>query len=299
MRIVTSKKAITTSFFVDFIDIVLNVVVAVATGSIIMVAEAMQGLADLLTSGLLLVGYHRSRKPANKQYPFGFGSEIYFWTIISACIMFFITSVLSFVFGFDRFISPHEVSNKPLMFATLLVALSTNGYALYLSSKRLKSKNNISLWQSFRQSPLVEIKTTFILDLMGSLSALFGLVALVTFSYSGNFKYDGLGAMAIGLMIAVLAFLLIFELKTFIAGKSTSPDVISKIEELVLHSKNIKSVSDIRTLHQGSDKFLLNLDILVNDSLDAGEIGDVIENLKNQLKDLLPNISYIQIELDN
>ena len=70
---ISSNKAVWTSFFVDLGDIVMNVLVMLATGSVVMLAVAFEGLSDLVASGLLLIGLRNSKRRPNKQHPFGHG----------------------------------------------------------------------------------------------------------------------------------------------------------------------------------------------------------------------------------
>lgn len=297
---VTTKKILLTSFFVDLLDVLMNFVVAILTHSIVMLSEALQGFADLLTSGLLLIGYSRSKRRATVEFQFGYGKEIYFWTMLSVMAMFFVTATLSIVFGYSRIIHPETIRNTPLMFVSLAIALSTNSYACLLSIKRLrKNMNSSNIWQNFKRSALIEVKTASVLDLMGSLSALFGLIAFTIFILTGDYRYDGYGALIIGVNIACMSVLLMIELRSFIAGKSVNPQVIDTIKQIASATKGVKSISDIRTMHQGSDKFMLNLDILVNDSLTAREIGIIIDTLKVNLASKIKTLGYIQIELDN
>jgi hypothetical protein len=48
---ISSRKVVWTSFLVDLGDIALNVIVMLATGSVVMLAEAFEGLSDLVASG--------------------------------------------------------------------------------------------------------------------------------------------------------------------------------------------------------------------------------------------------------
>src|SRR3990167_9279993 len=57
---ISVKQVILTSFFVDFLDIAVNIFVALITGSVVMLAELLQGVSDLIASGLLLIGLSKS-----------------------------------------------------------------------------------------------------------------------------------------------------------------------------------------------------------------------------------------------
>ncbi len=211
---ITAKRVILTSFFVDLLDIVLNVTVALLTGSVVMVAEFFQAVADLVSSAFLWVGLKRPEK------------EVYLWTILSALIMLIVASSLSFYFGLRRFLHPEEVKNNFLAYAALFVGALSNGYAFAISVKRiLGGKSFFTLIKAFNNSPLIMTKNTFVLDLMGMSSALVGLMALVLYHVFGDVRFDGLGAMGIGVILAFLSINLILDLIALVRGKRVSREI--------------------------------------------------------------------------
>jgi hypothetical protein len=56
MSKISSKRTILTSFLVDLGYIALNVTAMIITGSVVLLAEALEGGSDLVASGLLFVG---------------------------------------------------------------------------------------------------------------------------------------------------------------------------------------------------------------------------------------------------
>ena len=53
---VSSRRVVVISFLVDVLDVVTNLVVMVLTGSAVVFAEMVQGVADAMGSALLVVG---------------------------------------------------------------------------------------------------------------------------------------------------------------------------------------------------------------------------------------------------
>lgn len=198
---ISAEKVVWTSFFVDLLDILVNFGVVIVTGSIVMLAELFQGIFDLVASGLLLIGLRRPKR------------EVHYWALMSALVMLLIASTLSFYFGYRRFLNPEEIQNIFLAYITLMVNIFTNCYAFYLSVKRIiKGKNLFNVFNEFKNSPLVMTKNTFVLDLMGVSAAVVGLIALVLYQLFGEIRFDGLGAMAIGLVLAFLSVDLILNI---------------------------------------------------------------------------------------
>ena len=292
-------RVLTTSFLVDLLDVVLNLTVALTTGSVVMISETFQGLADLTATGFLLVGYKRSRKRADKLHPFGHGKEIYFWTLISAVVMMTITASASFYVGLLRFFHPQEIVHIEFGFIVLTVALVTNGYAFFLSLRRLLEDNPIrNLLNVFLQSSAVATKNAFVLDAMGFGTACFGLVSLVLSHVFHETKFDGIGAMVIGVTTALLALMLIIGVKGFLIGKRASLEDEQKIREAVLTIPQVTEILDLRTMQLGSEKLLVNLEVHMKDNLTTNQLENLMDKVKSSVKSRVPSVQHIQVELE-
>ena len=77
MTRISAKRTIMTSFLVDGMDIAINVTMMIITGSVVLLAEALEGASDTLASGLLLIGLGISKRRPDKNHPFGFGKALF------------------------------------------------------------------------------------------------------------------------------------------------------------------------------------------------------------------------------
>lgn len=296
---VSAKKVIITSFLVDLSDILLSFIVAVLSGSVIMLTQVLEGVSDFASSGLLLWGLKKSDQKADKRHPFGYGREVYFWALISALIMFGITATLSIYFGWQRFINPHKINDLGLAFAVLVFTLGTNAYAFWLSLQRLLRKRRAKdILRIFYRSSLVETKATFILDLMGSSSSLLGIIALVIYALTGDYRFDGVGAIVIGGVLAVFSYFLILGIRDMLIGRSASPQIESQIREAALKIPEVRHVLGLKTLHIGPGKLLVNLDVHLESELKTREIERLIDDIKEVIRNEVPSVKHIQVELE-
>jgi cation diffusion facilitator family transporter len=293
------KRVLITSFIVDLLDVVLSVLVTILSGSVIMLSQALEGVTDLTSSGLLIYGLSKSHKKADSAHPFGFGRELYFWTLISALIMLSVTSTLTFHFGFDRLLNPRILHDTPLAYGVLILTTFTNFYALSLSFKRLmKGKNTSQFSKVFKNSAFIETKTAFILDLMGTLASILGLIALGFYSITGNGQFDGLGAMLIGVMLAILSIFLLIGVKDFLIGRSVSLETIGIIKNATKRIDEVNSIEGLKASHLG-EEMLINIEINAENKLTTDELEKVIDKVKSEIRKDLPSATHIQVELES
>lgn len=294
-----ARDVILLSFAVDLLDVILAFVVAALSGSIVMVSQVLEGVADLISSGLLVIGLEKSARRSDKGHPFGYGREIYFWALISALVTFGISATLSFYLGWQRFMKPEQIHNLPWTFGVLILTLFTNSYAFIKSLQSLLRKRDIrKIIPIFYRSSLVETKTTFILDLMGSSASLLGLVALVVYKITGDYRYDGLGAMLIGASTAVFAYFLILGIRDLMIGRSASAEVEDKIKSATKRVKDVEDVLGLKTMHIGSGRLLVNLDVHLSNHLTTDRIEKLIDDIKKEIRKEVPSAKNIQVELE-
>ena len=82
---------------------------ALLTGSSAMMSEVIHSVVDTGNEILLLYGLRRPQLPADEEFPFGHGKEVYFWSFVVALLIFAAGAVFSIYKGISNFISPKPV----------------------------------------------------------------------------------------------------------------------------------------------------------------------------------------------
>lgn len=296
-KAISDEKVVKTSIKVDIVDVLLNSVAALITGSVTMLAEAFQGIADLISDSLTYLGMRRGKGSPTKKYPFGYGRELYLWSFLSTLTMFLLLAGLSFYFGWQRFRNPQEIEHISLAYAILAISLLTNSYSFSLSFRRILEGR--PLWQikkAFFESTFLETKITFTSDLLGALAAFSGLTALILFEITGNLWLDGLGAMVIALIMALFSIQLLKNVKDLIVGVSASEETKNLIKKSALEVEGVKEVLDLKAAVIGSNRLLVNLEIHIQSGLVTEEIEKLIDKVKANVKEKAPSVYHIQVE---
>ncbi len=298
-KTLSDTRVVATSLVVSISDVVLSFIAAMITGSTVLLSQSLQGLSDLITGGILLLGVKRSKREADTKYQFGYGREIFFWVLMAGVLMFLGTGGLSFYFGYQQITRPGEINNVLLGLGMLAFGFCTNFYALSQSIRRLRQVNHqASWWWQLRHSSIVETKATLLIDFLGTTAATLGILALGVFVITGNARFDGLGSIAIGLMMMVAAVLLIRDVRDLIVGKSVDEKLAQKIINSAESVQDIVSVLDLRTMYLGSGKLLVILEVHIQDGFDTDHIEKVVDNVKHLVKRNIPEVHHIQVEIE-
>jgi cation diffusion facilitator family transporter len=297
--LLTDSQVVGTSLVVSFSDVILNFIVAIITGSAVMLSQSLQGLSDVTTAGVLYHGVRRARRDADEIHPLGFGREIFFWSLLAAIIMFAGTGALSFYFGYQQFIDPEPINHTSLAFFMLCFGLITNLYAFEKSITRLKQHSpKKSVWVAMRDSSLIDTKITFTVDFLGSTAAFLGLVSLGLYILTNNVRFDGIGAMSVGIATMIAAILVIIDIHGFIVGQSVPVKIIQKLSKAAKSVDGVQSVLDIYAFYIGTDKLFAVVEVHVSDELTTDQIEELTDSIKKKIHQSVPTVHRVQIEIE-
>jgi len=100
---------------------------ALFSGSAAMLAEGVHSSVDIGNQLLLLYGLKRARRPADEQFPFGYGKEVYFWCFVVAIELFTVGAGVALVRGVLRLQHPEPLTHVFVNYAVLGVSVLFEG----------------------------------------------------------------------------------------------------------------------------------------------------------------------------
>lgn len=300
-KTISDLRVVATSALVSVSDVALNMTVAVITGSTVMMSQALQGFSDLVTGGILFFGVRRSKREADRKFQFGYGREVFFWVLIAGIIMFVGTGAASVFVGYEQFIRPSSIENIWVALGMLIIGFSTNYYSFRLSLQRMKQRgrrHDHGVMRHFLSSSIVETKATFIIDFLGTTSAVIGFIALFVTVLTGNERFDGVGSILIGLSMMISAFLLMRDVRDLIIGRAVDASTSNEIIAAAKSVNGVNDVLDLRTMYLGSERLLVILEVHIEDDHSTDEIERITDHIKETVSRNVPIIEHIQVEIE-
>jgi cation diffusion facilitator family transporter len=148
-----STRAVVAAMIANGVIAVAKFGASAITGSSAMLSEGIHSVADTGNQALLLFGNWRSHRPADRKHPFGYGPELYFWSLIVAMILFGLGGGFSMYEGIAHLKHPEAPQNPGLSYAVLALAFVVEATALRVALRQLGGKGSgKSLWRRVRDS---------------------------------------------------------------------------------------------------------------------------------------------------
>jgi cation diffusion facilitator family transporter len=276
---------------------VVKFIAASITGSSAMISEGIHSLIDSANTLLLLFGLKRSNRAPDPQHPFGYGKELYFWTLVVATSLFAIGGGMSIYEGIEHMRHPEPLTDPTWNYVVLAFALVFSTFSFVVAYREFKKSNEgKSVWLAIRESK--DPGTFAILfedtaDILGMVVAFLG----VYFGHALDNPYiDGAASIVIGLILCVTSFMLAYETKGLLIGESADPAVLQKITALTLSDVAVEYVKPPLTMHIGANNILLALGISFRKDLTAEQVAEAIDRIEGSIRRAYPDVQRIYIE---
>ena len=285
--------------------IVANLVIAAAkffgaamSGSSAMLSEGIHSVIDTLNGTLILFGRARSKRRADAEHAFGYGKELYFWTLIVAVLVFALGGGMSIYEGLLHLRHPHPLSDPFWSYVALGVALISESCSLAIAYAQFKKERlSNDLWSAIRRSKDPALFTVLFEDsaaVAGVIVAALGVFLSHTFE---NPAIDAYASIAIGLVLGTTALLLARESRGLLVGEAVAPQTLGKIRQVAAGFPGVRRVADVLTMYLGAENVLVLMELEFEPNLPAGEIVDISRQIEETLIEKFDRIKRVSIEL--
>ena len=269
------------------------------TGAASMLAEAVHSIADTSNQALLLVGGARARRRATPTHPFGYGRERYFWAFIVALVLFLLGGVFAIVEGVEKLRHPHELESAGIAIAILAVAIVLETFSLRTAIvEASKARAGQGWWEFIRRAKGPELPVVLLEDIGALFGLVLALLGVVIGGITDNPRWDAVGSLGIGVLLVVIAWVLVVEMKSLLIGEGASSGNERAIRDALESSPSVRKLIHLRTQHLGPEELLVAAKIELDHALTLPDVASSINEAEHRIRAAVPNARVIYLEPD-
>lgn len=270
------------------------------TGSAALLSEAAHSVGDCVTEILLLVALRRSDRAPDRQHPFGYGMERYFWSLMAAGAIFVSGAGFSLYEGINTIAGGGETAdhlwlNYPVLGAAFL--LEGTSFLQALRSVRQQARRQHRSLIALIRNPEDPTANSVALEDSAALVGI-GLAAagVALHQLTGNPMWDGAASVAIGTLLLGVAYLLTTTCRSLLTGRQADPQLMRAIEKALEDEAEIVDVVDMLTMLVGTNRVLLCVRADFVDDLSAGELEQICLRIDTELRERFADLDEIFIQ---
>lgn len=257
--------------FSNLILFVAKLLIGQISGSVSIMADAMNNLSDTASSIITLAGFKVAGKPADEEHPYGHERFEY----ISGFVVSFLVTYVGVRFldsSFDKILDPSSVRLSPVVFIVLVLSILMKFWQ-NLMYRRLAKKIDSNTLKATAQDSINDVYTTIAVLLSALIEWLTG------------WQIDGYIGFLIALYIIYTGIKMIKEFIDELMGVRAPQEEISQIKKLLDEYPNIIGYHDLLIHSYGPSSVFASVHIEVNEDWSLPHAHEVIDDIEQTVKE--------------
>lgn len=276
----TPKARVKYGIFASLYGIITNFLLCIATftlglisGSVALMSEAINVLSDAISSGVTLVGFKISSKPADKEHPFGYARFEY----ISALIISFIICIIGAILcksSFDKIISPEAIEVSWLMLLVLVVGIIVK-FSQFVIYKKIGD--------AIDSETLLANKIDTRNDSIATCLTLIAMIVMRIF----NINIDAYIGFLLSLFIIISGFKVLLDTISPLLGEKPDKDLVKKIKRKLNSFEGVLSFHELIIHNYGNNTNFVSVHIEVSADVNPLVTHELVDRIEEDfLRDL-------------
>ena len=266
IRSASHRRLLAISLTLTATIMVMQVVGAILTGSLALLADAAHMFTDASALVIALIAAAVAARPADDRRTFGYQRAEVFGALINAIILILLSGWVG-IEAIGRLVDPGETEVAGgLMLVVAAVGLIANAVSMWLLSRAQRSSINV-------RGAYLEVMG----DLIGSAMVIVAAIVIVT---TGWMPADAIASMAIAVMIVPRAIALLREVFSVLSESAPKGTAVSDIRQHLLDYDGVVGVHDVHVwqLTRGAPVFSAHVSVepaLLADGRSARLLADM------------------------
>jgi cation diffusion facilitator family transporter len=292
-----SRTAIYASIAANVAIAITKFIVAGIAHSTAMLAEGVHSLVNCFDGGLLLLGQRRARRPADDAHPFGYGRELYFWSLIVAILFFALGSGFTIYEGIRHVRAPGPLGDPTWSYVVIAAAAVFDGASFVVGLRQFRRHMRApGYWRAVRRSKDPSLFSVVLEDTADLSGLAIAFVGMFLSHRLGMPVLDGVASIAIGLLLGAVATILLVETHGLLVGEAASPELIDAIHRTVLEEGGVRAASRPASLHVGPQDIVVALQVEFEHGLTADQVAESTVGLDERLRARYPAVQRVFVQ---
>ncbi|MFI6300553.1 cation diffusion facilitator family transporter [Amycolatopsis thailandensis] len=279
---------------------VLKLIAGIITGSGAMLSEAAHSVADTITEVLLLTALKRSDRPADRVHPFGYGKERYFWSLLAAVSIFASGAMFALYEGFSTVFGEETEQTDPIVgYIVLGIAFILESVSWFQAVRQVRrdaadAGQKVSVYLRMIDDPAP--KTVLFEDSAALIGLLLAFAGIGLHQLTGSHVWDGVASIAIGVLLALVAYVLGRTNRGLLIGRQADPRLVRGVRDQLMGATEIEAVVDLQTMLMGTDQVLVCARVDFDDALGAADVERACVRMAAELIREFGDVTEVFIE---
>ena len=260
------RKATLVSSCTAFVLICVKFIAGILSGSVAILASAIDSLLDLSASLFNLYAVTKAEQPADLEFNYGRGKTESLAAVIEGSVI-LVSGIFIVYQSVKKFFTDNAITQLDFSLYVMVCSLIATTLLVLYSNRIAKISNNLVI-----KADALHYKTDI-------LSNGVVLVALVLVKITGFTMIDAIFGIGIGIYVAYSAFGLLKEGVLVLLDRALDEEKLQKVREVLESNVRIASYHDLKTRQSGDTNFV-EVHLVFNDTIllkDAHDVADSIE----------------------
>ncbi len=281
----------------NIVVMLAKLVAGVLSGSSAMLAEAAHSLADTLNQVFLFTSIRKGNRPPDRDHPFGYGQERYFWSLLAAFGIFVAGAGFSV---FEGILSMHsETHGYVVAYVVLAVCAVAEGTSFIRAYRQLRGearRDQTEVLQHVKTSPDTTVKAALFEDTAAVIGLALAAAGLLLEQLTGSPVFDGAASIAIGVLLIVVAVRLGLDNRQLLIGRAADPKLQQVIRDQIEHTPGVERLLDLQTMHVGPDSIIVAARVDLSDDAHGDQVENLADDIDRKLAERLPVTPYVFVD---
>lgn len=262
--------------------------VGVLSGSVSIVADALNNLSDASSNIVSVLGFKLASKPADPGHPYGHGRYEYLSGLVVAVLVLLI-GVELVKSSVEKIVNPSDVEFSLSVVGVLVGSMGIKLWMAHLNrvlGERIKSETLMATAQ----------------DSKNDVIATGAVLVCTVLAHITGINFDGWAGLAVGLYIGWSGVELIRDTVNPLLGQAPDPELVAHIRSKIMSYPGVLGTHDLMVHDYGPGRQFASAHVEMAAETDPMESHDTLDNIEQAFKDddgLIVTLHYDPIVTDD